>query len=222
MEGPDFAISTKRGSVPHIIDTSPAYLDHPLVVYVDDIFHLQSYYFQGGDLPINEYLNTNRKIFLRFKHNSTLLRTFRGNYKISEGQYDSLVKRTSPYSHAIYQSPSKLGIGEIYDPIDIEDMICSLKRGCKLVSCNIVNELTENGVRIHYEDNQVCLSSEVRDCVCCAMYGKKYIEYLLSTGEMSAMSIISLHNYYQLDAFFRDIRKDGTLLDRIVVNRFFS
>jgi hypothetical protein len=218
MEYPSYVISTNKGSIPHIIDASKGHLNKPLQVYVEDIYYKQSYHYQGGKLSLNEFLNTNSLMFLTLK--DRILNTVRGNLRIREDEYNALIKICKPYAHSSFNNPALLSNGEsLYNPTDLSDMVSSLLQGYKIISTDFVNKMTLGGKLLYFRDNILHEKeiNELTSCECCREYNGEYIKYLWNINEMNVFTIITSHNYFQLNEFFETLKENLGILNEIEV-----
>ncbi|KAM0676467.1 hypothetical protein GVAV_000434 [Gurleya vavrai] len=213
-----FIISTKQLAIPHIVDTNFSFLNHPLAIYVDDLFYKESFFINNKTTSLKEFINTTKSIFLIFK-NDAFLQTIRGRLKISENEYKKLLETCKPDFYERYNSCKSKNIEHviensndiIVEPENVFEMIDAIKNK-KIITTNFINKLVDNGIFFTYKEDKIEIMEHYECEECCFDVFPGYIKHLKNEKEISAMTLIALHNYYNLDQFFKDINQNPKIL----------
>lgn len=208
-----YLLSTNKGALPHIIDTTSSIFHRPFCLYIDDFYYKDSYYYLDGPLPLKEFINTKNQIYLIFKQQFKKNRTLtspRGNLKITEEEYKKIIEKLKPDFYQNYCDDKLNNGGSIYEIKDLSE----IKDSNGLITTRFINELTESGYLLHLIENNnefelVKEESKINSCgeECCKRYHKEYLNHLWNENEIEAKTIISYHNYYIIDLYFRKINK---------------
>lgn len=193
-----FILSTYNGTVPNFIDHE---MKNPVMINMENIYYIDSYYYKGGLLTLNEFCSVECDIFLKV---NLPLKTYRGNLKLTRGNYEDFLKIAKPRFFQKYgESNEKFyaANGEnfiVKNPKNWSDMIFILKNH-DLVDTEFLNEMVERGERV--------VSGRIvdtkYDCKCCGTPG--YLDYLWELGEISAKMLIAKHNYSELEKYFESL-----------------
>lgn len=200
-----YLLSTHRGILPHIVDNH-IFLSHDLCIYLEDFYYKDSYYYNNGTLSINNFINTSQKIIIKRAHKN-ILNTRRGLLRINDEEYMKFIAIAKPADH---DNPL------IEDPVNIENMLQNFKDN-KIPTTYFVHSYVDNGYMIKFDGKIIIDNKRECDDLCCVEYSKNYLNHLWNEREISAKTIIALHNYYQIDKIVRCINIDGKLVYNIEV-----
>lgn len=148
----NFIISTYNGTVPHYFDYE---IKNPVIINMENIYYKDSYYFCGGSRSLNEFCATKAKIYLKFRNP---LKTYRGNFRISESEYEKFLKIGKPEFYQKYYENQKEKDDKInYFINDNGDtnLVYSPMNWIEMVNCNynfvdteFINFMADEGKRL--------------------------------------------------------------------------
>lgn len=194
--GPDYAITTVQGAIPYIIETGRAFLNKPRLVLLDDFLYKDSFYDRGGDQPLREFIASEADVYLGVRERPCLLKSKRGNFRVSRSRYDEVVARMKADVFADYDTGRVTRGGtELVEPADIDELARLISEGKRLFGTGFINRMTESGRVLSIEGG----------CLCCRDIGEtdhEYVKYMFSIKEMNAFTFISENNYRVLFEFF--------------------
>lgn len=208
-----YLISTKFGMIPNIctgIDNIIS-LNRDRILYIDD-FVFEDSIFYKKEISLRDFCNipNHIKIYLMFKTNKNFkngkLRTInskRGDKKIGKEEYEKILKILDPdfYQDFDVQNTVVSKNGEKIIVKDIKNIKDLDTRDTSLISTNFINEMTDNGLMLKIQNDQLDVAEEVYDCECCGNLSKGYLLHLKKMKEINFFYYLTIHNYNTLYKF---------------------
>lgn len=193
---PSYAITTVQGTIPYIVETDRVFLQRPRKVLLDDFLYKDSFYHQGGAEPLKSFIGSDTDVYLGVRERPGLLRSKRGNFRVSRDYYSEIVAKMGVEVFADYATGKIVhGGAELAEPADLGELITMLEGGTRLFGTGFVNRMTEAGSVLRIEDGKlVCRDISETD--------HDYVKYMFSIKEMNAFAFISENNYRVLSEFF--------------------
>ncbi|KAF7683149.1 Queuine tRNA-ribosyltransferase [Astathelohania contejeani] len=203
----NYAITTDRGAIPHIINPDEyPFLNKPFHIYVDDIYYKDSYYFNKGDLPINTFLNIKSSV-LTFKNRKRVLNTRKGNLVITQMQYNNLIKTVDANCYTEFDSDILISTDIPYRtfiaPESLSEFVEMMGKGV-LLGTAFINKMSNNYKMIYHKNGFY----EVGDAGMgdgCMGYSKEYLLHLIEIKEMGVLTLLQLNNYFYLNQIYNEI-----------------
>lgn len=200
MPRPDYVITTRLCTVPHVADPSCVKsLSKTVKIYVDDVLYKDSAYDKGLGMTIKEFCSISGKVCVGFKNKPKVLVSKRGHYRLCRKRYEEVMKVLCADYHADFDSGKIVvnGLEEV-EPSDVEELVRLVNGGHMLFGTGFVHGLVENGLMMRF----VCGSLSVNkifDCSCCGDLSPGYLRYLWGIKEMNAYTYLTVHNYNVLE-----------------------
>lgn len=185
----DYVITTLKGCIPYVVDTEKVFFDKTKKVYLDDMLFKDSFYDKGCRCSLKTFIGSGNEVAVGFRHKPSVLVSKRGNYKLTQGKYKSVLEAMECKFFADFGTGRlSLGQRDVIEPRDLDDFN-KLAESHTLFGTQFIDDLVDAGMMLYIDDEKHLLSRHLKDT------DLEYQKYLLTINEMNAYSFISENNY---------------------------
>lgn len=197
----DYVITTNAGAIPYIAFPNSKQFLKVRKVYLDDFLYKDSFYEKGNSMPLRTFIASPEQVCLGFRGDPKILKSKRGNYKLTPGAYEEVIKTMDIALYASYEG-NKIYIDEkeVLEADDIPDFMNLLEKGHRLFGTQFINNLIEKR-RLLCLSEGVLLEKDVEEC------GDDYLKHLVQINEINGMTTISENNYLVFYNFVEEFNK---------------